>query len=490
MNKLTRARNFEKAHLADIKKAERPVYHVSPAMGWMNDPNGFSYYNGKYHLFYQYYPYATKWGTMHWGHYVTSDFIHWDFMPAALAPDESYESGCYSGSAVETEDGKHLIMYTAHLETGTETEKKQIQETQCIAVGDGADYIKYEGNPVLTGKDIPEGGSTADFRDPKIWIEKGVFYSVIANMAQDGSGQILLYSSQNGYEWKFVKVLETCENKYGEMWECPDFFRLDGKAVLLVSPMNMKAKELEFHSGHNVIGIVGACSEQDFDFSRENVQNLDYGFDFYAAQTTEAEDGRRIMTAWMQSWESSNCQPAAAKWFSMLTFPRELTVCNGRIIQNPVRELKSCRKNKIVYQDHRIENLCELEGISGRVIDLELYIKAENSDCDEFDIYMDADDEVFTLFRCDLSEEVITVDRSQSGIKHDIVTQRRFKFRKQNGNLKLRFLIDRFSIELFVNDGEQVFTMCTYDTPLSADGIRFSASHPVKVDVEKYDIIV
>lgn len=301
MTKLTRARNFEKAHLADIKKAERPVYHVSPAIGWMNDPNGFSYYDGKYHLFYQYYPYATKWGTMHWGHYVTSDFIHWDFMPAALAPDEPYESGCYSGSAVETEDGKHLIMYTAHLETGAETEKKQIQETQCIAVGDGADYIKYEGNPVLTGKDIPEGGSTADFRDPKIWIERG---------------------------------------------------------------------------------------------------------------------------------------------------------------------------------------------ISGRVIDLELYIKAENSDCSEFDIYMDADDEVFTLFHCDLSEEVITVDRSQSGIKHDIVTQRRFKFRKQNGNLKLRFLVDRFSIELFVNDGEQVFTMCTYDTPLSADRIRFSSSHPVKIDIEKYDIIV
>ena len=116
MDKLICARDYEKAHLADIGREERPAYHVSPAMVWMNDPNGFSYYKGKYHIFYQYYPYDTKWGPMHWGHYTTTDFVRWEFLPAALAPDETYESGCYSGSAVETEDGRHLIMYTAHLE--------------------------------------------------------------------------------------------------------------------------------------------------------------------------------------------------------------------------------------------------------------------------------------------------------------------------------------------------------------------------------------
>lgn len=490
MDKLIRARDYEKAHLADISAEERPVYHVTPAVGWMNDPNGFSYYKGKYHIFYQYYPYATKWGPMHWGHYTTTDFVRWEFLPAALAPDEDYETGCYSGSAVETKDGKHLIMYTAHLEKETENGENQIEETQCIAIGDGVDYVKYEGNPVLGGKDLPHGGSPADFRDPKIWIENGIYYCITVNMAQDESGQLLLFSSEDGLKWKFVCVLDSSKNEYGEMWECPDFFRMGEKAVIMVSPMHMKARDLEFHSGHNVIGIIGTCTEDDLEFTRECVRNIDYGFDFYASQTTEAEDGRRIMTAWMQCWASSNCQPAHTKWFSMLTFPRELILRGDKLIQNPVRELEMYRKNRVEYTDHIIEGTCEIEGISGRVADVEVTVKAGASDCKEFRIYMAADETVSTSFLCDLEREILTVDRSRSGIRHDIVCQRQFRFEKKNGDVKLRFLLDRFSIELFVNGGEQAFSMCIYDTPVSADKIRFSADRPVKINVVKYDIIV
>ena len=490
MDKLICARDYEKAHLADIGREERPAYHVSPAMGWMNDPNGFSYYKGKYHIFYQYYPYDTKWGPMHWGHYTTTDFVRWEFLPAALSPDETYESGCYSGSAVETEDGRHLIMYTAHLEQELENGENKTLETQCIAVGDGVDYVKYEKNPVLTAEDLPDGGSPADFRDPKIWIENGVYYCVTVNMAPDQSGQVLLYSSEDGYQWNFVRVLESCRNEYGEMWECPDFFRLGEKAVIMVSPMHMKARELEFHSGHNVIGLIGSCSTDDFVFCREAVQNIDYGFDFYASQSTEAADGRRIMTAWMQCWASSTCQPAHAKWFSMLTFPRELTLRDGKLIQNPVRELETYRQNHVGYTDHIVEGMCEPEGISGRIADVEVTVKAGSSEGKEFVAYMAADEEVFTSFHCDLERDIITVDRSRSGLRHDIVSRRQFGFRKKDGDVKLRFLLDRFSIELFVNDGEQAFSMCIYDTPTDSDRIRFYADRPVKIDVEKYDIIV
>lgn len=490
MDELTRAREFEKTHLSDISREERPVYHVTPAIGWMNDPNGFSYYKGEYHLFYQYYPYAAKWGPMHWGHYTTTDFVRWEFLPAALAPEEEYESGCFSGSAVETKDGKHLIMYTAHLEQEMEDGTTQAIETQCIATGNGVDYIKYDGNPVLTGQDLPEGGSISDFRDPKIWIENGKYYCVTVNRAKDQSGQVLLFSSEDGCQWSFEHVMDSCRNEYGEMWECPDFFRLGEKAVIMVSPMNMKNKGLEFHSGHNVIGLIGTCGIQDLEFTREYVQNVDYGFDFYASQTTESADGRRIMTAWMQCWASSNCQPPHAKWFSMLAFPRELTLRDGKLIQNPVRELKKYRQNPVIYRNYTIDKLCEPEEVSGRIVDVEITVKTNDSDCKEFVVYMAANEEVYTSFCCDMEKEIITVDRSNSGLRHDIVCQRKFKIRKKDGNVKLRFLADRFSIELFVNDGEQAFSMCIYDTPQDADRIRFFSDKPVEIDIEKYDIIV
>ena len=110
---LQKARNYEETMEKEIKKQDRPSFHLSSRVGWMNDPNGFSYYKGRYHLFYQYHPYDTHWGPMHWGHAVSKDLLHWEHLPAALAPDEEADKdGCFSGSAIEMEDGRHLIIYT------------------------------------------------------------------------------------------------------------------------------------------------------------------------------------------------------------------------------------------------------------------------------------------------------------------------------------------------------------------------------------------
>ena len=238
---LEKARKYEEEQGKQIKAEDRPAFHVSPYVGWMNDPNGFSYYQGEYHLFYQYYPYDTHWDSMHWGHVVSKDLLHWKYLPAALAPDEEYDKGgCFSGSAIELDDGRQLLMYTAvDHETLEDGSKRDIQ-TQAVAVGDGRDYVKYEKNPILTEKDLPEGASKVDFRDPKIWKGKdGNFYCVIGSRPADGSGQILLYRSANGFDWKFVSILAENKKRFGKMWECPDFFELDGKHVLLTSPQDM-----------------------------------------------------------------------------------------------------------------------------------------------------------------------------------------------------------------------------------------------------------
>ena len=152
---------------------------------------------------------------------------------------------------------------------------------------------------MITAEDLPEGGSPHDFRDPKIWREGDTFYALMGNRPADGSGSVLLYESTDLQHWRFDGVLAACHNQYGRMWECPDFFELDGKYVLLVSPQEMNPIGLEFHAGNGTACIIGSYDRRRHHQIRETVQAIDYGLDFYAPQTLEAIDGRRIMIAWM-----------------------------------------------------------------------------------------------------------------------------------------------------------------------------------------------
>ena len=168
---LAASRKYETQN--EIDKNERPLFHVTPPVGWMNDPNGFSVYNGKVHLFYQYHPYSTEWGPMHWGHQVSDDLIRWEQLPVAIAPDTIYDAeGCFSGTAIE-KDGEHVLIYTSVMKN---PDGDGVLQNQSIAVGDGVTYKKIQNNPVVTGDMLPEGLSRADFRDPKAWLEDGRYY--------------------------------------------------------------------------------------------------------------------------------------------------------------------------------------------------------------------------------------------------------------------------------------------------------------------------
>ena len=256
-DKLQRAREYEKEAMRRIPEGQKPDFHLCGPVGWINDPNGFSCFQGEYHLFFQYHPYSTKWGPMHWGHAKTKDFIRWEFLPAALAPDQDYDGqGCFSGSALEY-DGKQYLMYTGVKETEGPDGKPVIRQTQCMAQGDGIDYRKWDCNPVISADSLPKGSSPEDFRDPKIWREEDGFYAVIGSRSEDTSGQILLYRSEDLKNWELAGVLDRSKNEYGKMWECPDFFPLDGGQVLITSPQFMEAKGLEFHNGNGTIYLVG-----------------------------------------------------------------------------------------------------------------------------------------------------------------------------------------------------------------------------------------
>ena len=486
---LKRSRDFEARHMPLIPETQRPVFHVTGGVGWINDPNGFSCYKGEYHLFFQYHPYSVEWGPMHWGHVKTRDFLRWERLPAALAPDTAYDGGgCFSGSAIELPDGRHLLFYTGVRPQGREYGASDAYQTQCLAVGDGVDYEKFEGNPVLTGKDLPEGGSPLDFRDPKIWREAdGLYRCVVGNRAADGSGAVLLYESGDAFRWRCAGVIDACRNAYGRMWECPDFFPLNGKQVLLVSAQEMAAQGLEFRAGYGTLAFIGTWDEAARRFTREQCQAIDYGIDFYAPQTLKSYDGRRIMIAWMQDWANVGCPAPDSRFFGEMTLPRELSVKEGRLLQNPVRELDAFRGRHVAYQDVPVTTEVDLPGIRGRVLDMTVSVRPAGNGCRWFKLHLAKDGEHATTIRYEPGRSTVRVDRSRCGVRHGSVHVRDFSVRPQNGAIKLRVVLDRHSLEIFVNDGEQAASFILY-TPQQADAVSFESAGGVLVDVEKYDL--
>lgn len=485
--KLQRARDFENKY-GPAAARELPRFHVTGRVGWINDPNGFAPYQGEYHLFYQYHPYDTKWGPMHWGHVKTKDFIRWERLPVALAPDTDYDKdGCFSGGAVELPDGRHLLMYTGVKNSRRRDGRIESRQTQCIAIGDGVNYEKYPGNPVIDSRALPQGGSPADFRDPHIWRENGVYRAVAVNRTPDGSGAVLLYESEDALHWRFVSTLAASRNQYGRMWECPDFFSLNGTDVLIVAPQEVQAVGLEFHPGNANMAMLGHLDRQTNQLVPDAVQALDYGLDFYAPQSLLTADGRRVMIGWMQNWETCGCHLPDQRFMGMMTIPRELTIRNGRLCQNPVRELERYRANRVVYRQVTVQGDMALQSVQGRYLDLTVNL-AVTPEFRWFQMTLAGDGTHYTALRYCPASGLLRLDRTYSGLPCDIVNIREFAVRPRDGKLKLRLILDRYSVELFVNDGEQAASAVIY-TPLEAAAIRFSCDGTAVMDVEKYDIL-
>lgn len=485
------ARKYEETMEQKIGREEKPDFHLSTRVGWMNDPNGFSYYKGEYHMFYQYHPYDSHWGSMHWGHAVSKDLLHWEYLPAALAPDSDYDrDGCFSGSAVVLPDGRHLLMYTGVAkETQPDGGTREIQ-TQCIAVGDGTDYEKYAGNPVLTREDLPEGSSKFDFRDPKLWQKSdGSYRCVVGNYTEEGDGRILLFSSQDGLHWKYEKILAANENRFGKMWECPDFFMLDGKAVLITSPQDMLPYGFEYHNGNGTLCLIGSYDAETETFTEEHDQSIDYGIDFYAPQTILAPDGRRIMIGWMQNWDTCNLHTPDQPWLGQMTLPRELSVKNGRLYQKPIRELEALRGEEVRYENVTFSDEISLAGIEGRKVDMELAVRPVDAEklYQRFAVRFAQNDVYRTSISFRPHESIVKVDRKFSGSRRAIIHQRRCLVPNKDGNIKMRIILDRFSVEVFVNDGEYTLAATMY-TELSADRISFFVDGKVNMDVVKYEL--
>lgn len=487
--KLLSARNYEQNNAIKIPSNQRPLFHFTPYIGWMNDPNGFSFYNGKYHLFYQYNPYDTKWDSMHWGHAVSSDMLNWEYLPAALAPDMDYDLyGCFSGSSIEFPNAQQLIMYTGVCK---ENSGNMDLQTQCIAVGNGLDYEKYQNNPVLTGDDLPQGMSCHDFRDPKVWHDTdGKYKCVVATCNKRGNGAILLYESSDAFKWNFCNFLAVNNNRFSKMWECPDFFELDGKNILVLSSQNMGADGFKYFEKCGVFCFIGKFVKSNNNFLSESKMPIDYGKDFYAPQTTVTPDGRRVMIGWLQKWSNvSKYNNRDYLWFGEMSIPRELRLKNGRLFQKPISELESYRRHKVQYKDIVVSGDVALNGISGRIIDLELLI----SPCDEKNMYKKFN---INFAQSKNSYASITFYPKKSLLKYTMVYQTGKKRKSDEQKcylvsksvvLKLRIILDKYSAEVFINDGEQVLSAVLLNEPY-AENISFSCDGRAVLDVTKYTL--
>lgn len=329
----------------------RHKYHLMPPTGWLNDPNGLSYYGGNYHVFFQYAPENARGGDKCWGHYQSPDLLNWEYTGIAIYPDTEYDrNGAYSGGAL-TDDGNLELFYTGNL--------KEEGDFDYINEGRGATviYLSTEDGVHLTEKELlmTNDDYPADLsrhvRDPKVWKEDGRYYMVQGARTKEDKGVVLVFSSEDKYHWNYIHRLES-EEKFGFMWECPDLYELDGQTILCISPQGV---EQDGYWYANKYQTVTSVIHGDFrtDGVPEGFRELDGGFDFYAPQTFLTEDGRRILIGWMGMADVEDeytNRTTEDGWQNVLTLARELSLKDGIVCQNPVRELSSWWNEEVSFE--------------------------------------------------------------------------------------------------------------------------------------------
>jgi len=493
MDKIINVREYVEKNKNKVNQEFRLGYHVMGEIGWINDPNGFCYYNGEYHLFFQYHPYSSKWGPMYWGHVKSKDLIKWDFLPVALAPDKDYDSeGCFSGSAIE-KDGKLYLMYTGHV--NPDTDKPEIvRQTQCIAFSeDSINFKKADQNPVIDTSDLPENAMPVDFRDPKVIKRGEYYYAIIGSRREDTSGQILLYKSKELLNWDYIGAIAGSHNKIGKMWECPDLFLLDGTDVLIVSPQDIESDGDRYNNIYASLYMLGKMDFEKGKYTYNKIDEIDFGLDFYAPQTMIDDKGRRILIAWMQMWNRRfPTDVQEHNWAGAMTLPREIRIIDGKLFQYPVYEIKNYRKNHVGYRKMKVTKTLSLEGIEGQSLELEIEIDSQNSNMFGLKILKGENQE--TVIYYDKNEGKITFNRSRSGedlslFENGIADIRKVPIELKNNVLKIHIFIDRCSVEIFLQDGERVMTSTVYPKATSRM-IEFITDNEIIIrSLDKWDIV-
>lgn len=441
------------------KESFRPVYHHTPAYGWMNDPNGMFYKDGLYHLYFQYNPYGSVWGNMHWGHSTSTDLMHWKFEGCAIVPDAW--GAIFSGSCVVDHEntagfGKEAVV--AFYTSAKSTPWGDIQmQSMAYSLDNGKTFTKYEGNPILTS-------SEKDFRDPKVfWYAPGKHWVMILAVGQ----HMEIYSSVNLKEWKKESEFGAMQGAHGGVWECPDLVEIpvEGtreKKWVLICNLNPGGP----FGGSAAQYFVGSFDGKKFvNESPTQTKWMDWGKDNYATVTwNNAPDGRCIALGWMSNWQYANNVPTR-QYRSANTLARDLTLYReGQELylkSTPSVEVKKARGKKVsipsfrVSEKHEIVNLFEEKQ---GAYEVEIVIQNAGASKIAFCLLNDKGEKVSMYY--DLNRKQFVMDRSESGTvdfskDFPAVTVAPANVDKE---LTLRLFVDRSSIEAFGEDGKFVMT--------------------------------
>lgn len=441
------------------KESFRPVYHHTPAYGWMNDPNGMFYKDGVYHLYFQYNPYGSVWGNMHWGHSTSTDLMHWKFEGCAIVPDAW--GAIFSGSCVVDHEntagfGKEAVV--AFYTSAKSTPWGDIQmQSMAYSLDNGKTFTKYEGNPILTS-------SEKDFRDPKVfWYAPGKHWVMILAVGQ----HMEIYSSVNLKEWKKESEFGAMQGAHGGVWECPDLVEIPVEGT--------REKKWVLICNLNPGGPFGGSAAQYFvgSFDGKKFENesptqtkwMDWGKDNYATVTwNNAPDGRCIALGWMSNWQYANNVPTR-QYRSANTLARDLTLYReGQELylkSTPSSEVKKARGKKVsipsfkVSEKHEMVNLFEEKQ---GAYEVEIVIQNAGASKIAFSLLNDKGGKVSMYY--DLNRKQFVMDRSESGTvdfskDFPAVTVAPVNVDKE---LTLRLFVDRSSIEAFGEDGKFVMT--------------------------------
>ncbi|WP_409300184.1 sucrose-6-phosphate hydrolase [Peribacillus sp. SCS-155] len=456
----------------------RQSYHISPVTGLLNDPNGFSFFNGEYHLFYQWFPLGPVHGLKYWYHTKSKDLVHWENVGIALHPTNQYDShGVYSGSALE-KDGVLYLMYTGN----TRDENWTRHPFQCIALMDEKGNIVKNAQPVIS--EVPEG-YTDHFRDPKVWEENGVYYAIIGAQRTNKTGCTVLYKSADLMNWIFLGEMETGLTEFGYMWECPDYFVLDGQSILLFSPQGISPVNDEFQNIYQSGYVMGKADIPAGKLVHGKFTELDRGFDFYAPQTMVDPEGRRFLVGWM-GLPDIDYPTDINGWAHCLTLVRELSIRNGKLIQKPVRETADLRGNQTDGQADLENSSITLNEFEGQTY--ELHAEFTGSTAQQFGLELRVGTGEKTVIKYDRMDKKVILDRTHSGVP---VAEGYGSIRKcalDSEKVTFQVFVDVSSVEVFVNDGEEVFTGRIFPKADSR-GIRFfSKGGHTRVKATKWDI--
>jgi len=481
-----RYRKIEDATFEEMEKLKAKVnacpyrqgFHIQPPTGLLNDPNGFSYYNGRYHLFYQWFPLGPIHGLKYWYHVSSKDLARWEDHGVGIAPGDWFDShGVFSGSAIN-HNKKLYLLYTGN----TRDENWVRHPYQCLAIMDEKNNIIKHVRPVIDS--VPEG-YTDHFRDPKVFEKDGTYYCFIGAQTSDLKGRIVYYESKDLINWDFKSSIKTSLNDFGFMWECPDYFELGDKGVMLISPQGIE-KQGDLYSNIYQSGyLIGSKMDlKHGEFEHDEFIELDNGFDFYAPQTMEDNKNRRILIGWMGLPEIEYPTDKNG-WAHCLTLPRELKILENKLIQNPVKELEKLRSHHRTLSETLNSGGKSFDGFTGERYELRCFFTKFRGA--RVGVALRTSKKEETLIYYDIVKKKIVFDRSKSGEKFAKQWGTNRKTFLECSELNLQIFVDSSCVEVFINNGEKVFTSRIFPSQNST-GIEFFADGECNLCADIWDI--